>query len=106
MNKNLIGIMVMAALTGCAHSQMRGNVAMKISEDEAHVCLGNEQVKVGDKIELYKNQCNRGKAAEENYCKMVTIGEGEIIKLLNEHYSVMKVNPGVKFEEGTLVQKK
>ena len=106
MNKNLIGIMMVLALTGCAHSQMRGNVAMKISEDEAHICLGSEQVKVGDKIELYRNQCNHSKLAEVNSCKMVELGEGEITKVLNEHYSVMKVNSGVKFEEGTLVQKK
>lgn len=105
--RQIILALTVIALTGCAHSMMRGSVAMKISDNEAHVCLGNDEVKVGDKVDLIRNQCvNSGKRGDGNSCKMITLGEGEVTEVLNEHYSVVKVNPGVKFEEGTLVQKR
>ncbi len=43
--------------SGCAHSLMRGSVAMKANDEEAHVCMGNTEVKVGDRVVLYKNVC-------------------------------------------------
>jgi hypothetical protein len=80
---------------------MRGSVAMKISETEAHVGLGDQEVKVGDKIILFKHSCIGGSSG----CRRVKVGEGEIIRTLNHHYSVARINPGVSFEEGTIVEK-
>lgn len=40
------------ALSGCAHGLMRGSVAMKANEDEAHVCMGDKEVKAGDRVAL------------------------------------------------------
>ena len=95
------------AFAGCAHNAMRGSVAMKTSEDEAHVCLGDNEVKAGDKVSLFKNVCTaKGKATEGNgACEKRFLGEGEITQLLNQHYSVMKVAKGVTFDEGTIVEK-
>jgi hypothetical protein len=36
----------------CAHSMMRGSVVMKVDTDEAHACLGENEVKTGDKLSL------------------------------------------------------
>jgi hypothetical protein len=102
------------ALTGCAHSTMRGSVAMKASDDEAHVCMGDKEVKAGDKVALFKNVCTGGKGGggrsgdrggDFGGCKKVKLGEGSIERVLNDHYSVVKVNPGVQFEEGSIVEK-
>ena len=64
---------------------------------------------IGDRVTLYRNQCNRlsgGKAGDNiEGCKKIKLGSGEITRLLNEHYSVMKVDSGVAFEDGTLVEK-
>jgi hypothetical protein len=51
------GLITIFALSGCAHSTMRGTVAMKISDREAHVCLGDKEVQVGDPVTLFKNVC-------------------------------------------------
>lgn len=88
------------ALNGCAHGLMRGSVAMKISDQEAHVCMGDDQVKAGDKVALFKNVCRKG-----GECQKVRLGEGEVTRTLNNHYSVVKIQPGVTFEEGTIVEK-
>ena len=96
-------------LSACAHQAMRGTVAMKVSNEEAHVCLGDKEVQSGDKVTLFKNQCTSPKAAGQggtgSHCEKVKIGEGEVTRTLNAHYSVVQVKPGVLFEEGTLVEK-
>jgi len=99
-------------LTGCAHNMMRGSVAMKTSADEAHVCLGNGEVKQGDRVALYENICtNEGRSSggknggEKPTCKKTFLGNGIVEELLNEHYSVIKVDQGVAFKEGTIVER-
>lgn len=96
-------------LGGCAaHNLMRGSVAMKTSESEAHVCLGDREVKVGDKVKVFNNFCPaKGGRAEyrSGVCEKQLLGYGMITELLNEHYSVVKFDEGVKFTEGTLVEK-
>ena len=84
---------------------------MKISDTEAHVCMGEGEVKAGDKVAFYKNVCSAPKpggridASVAVGCKKVMIGTGEISQTLNEHYSVVHIAPGVQFKEGTIVEK-
>ena len=108
MKLRLVGMTVsMVALAGCAHGTMRGSVAMKESVNEAHVCLGEGEVKVGDRVALYKNVCTGGgkSRGEGAGCTKKLLGNGIVEETLNNHYSVVKVDPGVQFEEGTLVEK-
>jgi hypothetical protein len=99
-----------STLVGCSHGMMRGSVAMKTGENEAHVCLGDKEVKVGDRLSAYVNHCT-GKVGGPvtggaQSCEKKLIGEGTVTELLNQHYSVVKFDEGVKFAEGTLVEKK
>ena len=92
----------------CSHGMMRGTVAMKGDNQEAHVCMGENEVKAGDKVALFKNECvakGTRKGADAMSCKKVKIGLGVVERTLNEHYSVVRVDAGVKFEEGTVVEK-
>lgn len=101
-------------VTACAsHSTMRGGVAMKVSEREAHVCLGDGEVKEGDKVEAFYNDCqDRIVDGTKNVvpygvpCVKKKLGEGVVTKILNEHYSVVEFDEGVKFTEGTFVERK
>lgn len=94
-------------MVGCAHSTMRGTVAMKASDGELHVCMGEKEVKAGDHVAFFVHQC-RTQGARENQkdvCKKIKIGEGEVTQALNEHYSIVKPTPGLKIQEGTVVEK-
>lgn len=99
------------AMAGCAHSTMRGSVAMKANDEEAHVCMGDKELTAGDKVAFFKNVCAgpkggvRSGLGETGGCKKVQLGEGVVERTLNEHYSVVKANPGVQFEEGSIVEK-
>jgi len=87
---------------------MRGTVAMKVDNNTAHVCLGDNDVKIGDKIAFYKTKCTvrSGMEADGTECKMLKLGQGSVVKILNTHYSTVKVDNAFNFEEGTLVEKK
>ncbi len=98
-------------LTGCAHGLMRGSVAMKVSDTEAHVCMDNTEAKVGDRVTLFRNNCpTKGGRARSGdgggSCEKVQLGQGTVTEILNQHYSVVKFDPGVSFEEGSFVEKR
>lgn len=104
-------------LTGCAtHSLMRGSVVMKESDTRAHVCLGQNEVKVGDRLQLYKNVCTKSvseipkknsesRKIEKQSCKRVDGGYGEVMEVLNDHYSVVSFPEGTSFAEGDTIEK-
>lgn len=108
-----IGILVLSGVVGSAYAAVvRAPVAMKINDTEAHICVGKEEVKVGDKFTAFKNECKRaqgGKAMTEGFgetCKKVKLGDATIKQLLNEHYALLTFEPGVKFDERSFVESK
>jgi len=101
-----VTLLSLIMMVGCAHTTMRGTVAMKVNKREAHVCLGDNEVKAGDKVALFTNECG-GAVGREGVisCKKVKIGGGQVLRTLNSHYSLIRVDSGVKFKEGTIVEK-
>lgn len=115
MSFKVLGIFsIVTILSSCStHSTMRGSVAMKTGPNEAHVCLGNNEVKVGDRVRAYKNVCNSSRNTvrktesidQKVACTKEFTGEGVVTSLLNEHYSVVKFDDSAKFDEGTIIEK-
>lgn len=107
-----LSLVIVSLLTsGCTHGLMRGSVAMKVSDTEAHVCIDNSEAKVGERVTLYKNKCPSKASASRlglssERCEKVYLGQGTITEILNQHYSVVKFDPGVSFEEGTFIEKR
>ncbi len=101
------GMSSVVLLVGCAHGTMRGTVAMKVSDREGHVCLGDKEVKAGDHVAFFENRCSSGGGREGSgpNCEKIKIGDGEVVRPLNEHYSVVKSFGDVKLEEGNIVEK-
>lgn len=96
---------------GCAHQIMRGSVVMKIDDGTAHVCLGKGEVDVGDRVVLYDTQCGApgtalATASFPVTCRRLRIGEARVIQTLNDHYSIVELDPSVQVKEGTIVEKK
>lgn len=93
--------------SGCAASHSRGVVAMRISDNQAHVCLGKQEAKPGDRVNIVRNECTRsaygGKSGAREVCKQANINSGVISENLNEHYAVVQLDQAGAFREGDLV---
>jgi hypothetical protein len=102
------------ALSACAMVH-RGSVVMKVDDREAHICMGNDEVRAGDRVALFRNECgghstrSRHRRRPSRFgnpiCRRTKLGEGRVVRPLDEHYSVVEVDPGVEFEEGAIVEK-
>ena len=100
-----------------SHHLMRGSVAMKVNDREAHVCMGEGEVQAGDRVVAYENVCRPDQEtpwipnqeillseAGRPRCRRVKVGAGQVERTLNEHYSVVRFDDGVRFHEGTIVE--
>jgi len=109
MFKKLSLLMLPLILVSCAtgHKYMRGSVTMKLDESTAHICLGDNEVKQGDMILFYYNDCEQYDSQGDGLdalCTLRKLGKGEITRIMGSHYSTVKTDGSFKFKEGTLVQ--
>ncbi len=104
----LVALSVLA-FTGCTQTMPQGTVAMKIDATTAHVCIRAQEVKVGDTIGLYRNECKKtmlsSKGSNVNSCDLIKVGQGRISSILNSHYSEAQFPANVEFKEGDVVEK-
>ena len=82
---------------------------MKTNDHEAYVCLGDNEVRVGDRIAFFKSDCRpkvslRPEDAPRSPCAKIKLGEGHVTKLINEHYSLVELNSQFEFNEGAIVE--
>jgi hypothetical protein len=58
-------------------------------------------------VNVFRNECvsKGGKVGANDRCRKVKSGEGSVLEVLNEHYSVVKFDSGVAFAEGTVIEK-
>lgn len=99
--------LMVGALAGCAHSHTRGSIAVKHGSQEADVCIGGKEISPGDRVTLFKNKCTGGGGEKgvKPSCQKIKLGEGQVVSVIDEHYSTIKVDSGVSFDAGTIVEK-
>ncbi len=102
--------LIAVSMNGCTHSLMRGSVAMKVSDQEGYVCLGDNDLKVGDKVAIFRQDCTtphtgRPVSVYTPYCKKIKLGSGEVTSLINEHYSVVRAPTNIVLQEGMIIEK-
>lgn len=93
-------------LASCAtHPLMQGSVALKIDEKNGIACMNTKKLQVGSKLNVSNNNCSRVPLSknEPAYCQLVTAGEIEITKVLNDHYSEFQTLGDFKFSEGSIL---
>ncbi|MBL7716564.1 MAG: hypothetical protein JNL01_13960 [Bdellovibrionales bacterium] len=111
MNRTILTLVLagsIGTLAGCAHGgPALGTLALKHSDTEADVYLHTEDLKKGDKLAFFQNECRSRESARgtRNVCNKVKVGSGEVVQVLNEHYSTVRLPASVQLGEGTLVEK-
>lgn len=71
--------------------------------------MGENEVSKGDKVTLFVSECRNSGGGRDigttSICRKLPVGTGEVVRPLNEHYSVVRANPGVQIKEGMIVEK-
>ncbi len=89
-------------VAACGHQMMRGSIVMKTTDTDAHVCLGRGEVAVGDRVHLIHNECTGSKPAQ---CRRVAVGDGTVVELFDDHYSLVRFPSGTAFAEGDTIER-
>ena len=84
---------------------------MRERDNKVHVCLGEGQVKEGDKVTFFKSVCKStdfigekgGKSRVK--CEKIQIAEGSVIEVMDQHYSTVEVFGSLLIPEGSIVEK-
>lgn len=105
----ITGVLVFAAI-GCAHApHQKGSVVMVEKKGLAHICLGSEEVKVGDAVSLFNHECTEipgGRASRSSKsCTKTLAGRGEIIDVIDQHYSTVRYPDNLSIRIGSSVEK-
>ena len=120
--KSIIYIVIPLLLTSCAHTFMRGTVAKKINSKKAIICLGSDEVKVGDTVKFQESSCSwspthnitmhelsiGGYSEQTGYghakCELLNLGRGTVVEIINDHFSVVETKGGFQFKESTQIE--
>lgn len=111
MKKIFLSFFLLVFISGCSRiSVARGSIVMKVTQDSAHISLGDREVEAGDKVALYRNECSvapfiRRGLTSPPLCSKRLISKGRIIDVLNKDYSVASFDPGIEIKEGDIVEK-
>lgn len=93
--------------TGCATSpKTKCKAAVSHSPTEYDVCIGDKQVKAGDKVEFFEKHCSVGGKNAARRCHNEKLGEGLVIKTLDEDLSTIKLDSEFEITESTIIEKK
>ena len=105
-------ILILGTMYSCAsrHTMMQGTVAMKIDNSSGIACMEANQMKVGNTLYLYNNDCSGKEASPREgkgiSCKLVKVGQVEVTRLVNDHYSEFKTLTNTSFSEGSVIKDK
>jgi hypothetical protein len=106
MHRTGYAIGCLAVMTaGCAsmsHKKMNGAVVMASSEQEAHVCLLEGEVTVGDVVRVKHHICEDNSRAGIT-CRDEDSGRATVTAHLNGHYVAVIAFEGTTLHEGDTV---
>jgi hypothetical protein len=104
-----------ATVAACAtgHQAMSGSVIMKASDTEAHVCLFEEEITVGARVQLYRHSCTSqyGKLGTPSssrtpyVCEKQAVAIGTISQKMGGHYAMVTFPQGTQYQEGYTVER-
>lgn len=102
--KTFASLILILSLVSCSTRPFRGSIAHKHDEKRGILCMNSDEVKVGDKLDLMKNECQKSENGEEVSCEKKKVGVVKIIRLLDDNYSEFKVSGDARFSTENFVE--
>lgn len=123
--KEFFLLSVFLVVSSCAHTFMRGTVAKKVDSRTAIICLGENDIEINDTVKFQESVCSNSRGSDDSTmheltqiggytehtgygtaeCELVTLGYGKVVRLMNNHYSLVKTDSVFKFEESTQIER-
>lgn len=95
---------LMTASIGCGHTSMNGSVVMTTGPGEAHVCLTDGDVAVGEIVRIRRHTCE-GNGRAGITCVAADAGRAEVTALLGTHYASVRALEGATIHDGDTVER-
>lgn len=93
--KLIVSACVLLFFTGCrmADKSFSPNctIAAVHSATEIDICLGKGDLNDGDALIFYKKVCSTASRGSPSKCKNERIGDGVVVKVLDEHLSTVRL---------------
>jgi hypothetical protein len=103
----LVAIATAAFLAGCATTpQKQCSAKVAHSPTEYDLCISSNEAKEGDRVAFYKKKCTTASRGSPKRCHNEKIGEGVVLKNLDEHLSTVKLDSEFEITESTTIQRK
>lgn len=103
--KHLMFVLAILSLAGCASTS---NIVRKdLGHGEALVKLGVQNIKVGDRVSVLREDCREvGRKDRVAYtCSKTPIGEASVMELRSPEEAVIRADSGVTIRNGQYVEK-
>lgn len=82
--------------------------AISHSPTEYDVCIGEMQARPGDRVVFFKDHCpsSSGRSSSSKKCHKEKVGEGVVLKTLDEHLSRVQLDTAFEINESMAIEKK
>lgn len=97
-------------LSACATTQ--NTVEHRLSDQEALVTVGSDNLNPGDRVKISGEQCKdrpfgggRNGGGSSRQCSKKELGTGEVLRLLPDGEAIVRVPQGIALRTGLLVEK-
>ncbi len=104
--------LILTLLSSCSHAHTRGSVVFSDSPTEGHVCLGENEVKPGDNLNVYRTECKSTEVQNEvrggkrrTICSKFLLGKAKVSDTSSEHFARVEALNGLVLKEGQIVEK-
>lgn len=92
---------------GCASTPKNTcKAAIAHSSTEYDVCIGEMQARPGDRVVFFKEHCPSGPRGSSKKCHKEKVGEGVVLKTLDQHLSTVQLDTAFEINENMAIEKK
>lgn len=110
---NLSSIVMLAAMIGVPILSSCSSVPTKTcsavvahSPTEYDVCVNSGAVQAGSRVAFFKERCTTASRGSPRKCSKEKVGEGSILKILDDHLSTVKLDEPFDVTESMTIEPK
>ncbi len=94
-------------LSSCASMPAKTCTAVVAhSQTEYDVCVSSNAIQPGSRVAFYKERCTIASRGNPRKCRNEKVGEGSVLKVLDDHLSTVKLDAPFEVTESMTIEPK